>query len=69
MAVAVAVHTATLLDGYTHPLFEHKAIVTHTALYTVLIRVAVGWAVEVLTGGLAGGDAGDVMAVLQARWR
>lgn len=68
MAVAVAVHTATLLDGYTHPLFEHKAIVTHTALYTVLIRVAVGWAVEVLTGGLAVGNAGGEVAVVWARW-
>lgn len=68
MAVAIAVHTAALLGGHTHPLSEHKAVVTHTALYAVLIRVAVGWAVEVHTGGLAVGDAGGEVAVVWAQW-
>ena len=64
MTVAIAAYTATLLDGHTHPLFENKAVVTYTTLYTGLISTAVRRAVEVLTGGLAGGDTGDVMAVL-----
>lgn len=68
MTVAIAAHTATLLDGHTHPLFENKAVVTYTTLYTGLVSTAVGRAVEVLTGGLAVGNAGGEVAVVWARW-
>lgn len=67
MDVAAPVHAATLFDGHADPLFEHEAVVTHTALHTGLICVAGRGAVQVRTGGLAGGDTVGVMAVLRAR--
>lgn len=66
---AITVHTSTLLDRHTNPLFQHIAIITSTSRHTSLIVCAVWCAMQMCTGWTAGIDTCGVMTVLWARGR